>query len=78
MNKIPHDVKGIIRVASFFTLKCEKGQMHEDKVMFDQVNNVAIGGVDHFMRQCSVNEEEDILWRKPLWMGPMEKELSLV
>ena len=50
MNKIPHNVEGIMRVASFFNLKCEKGQMHEDKVMFDQVNNTAIGGVDHFMR----------------------------
>ena len=65
LNKIPHNVKGIIRVALFCTLKCEKGQMHEDKVRFDQVNNVAIRGVDHFRRQCSVNEEEDIWWRKP-------------
>ena len=39
-NKIPHSVKGIIRVAIFYTLGCEKGQMHEDKVKFDQVNNV--------------------------------------
>ena len=65
MNKILHNVKGITRVALFFTLKCEKGQMHEDKIIFDQVNNTAIGGADHFMRQRSVNEEEDILWRKP-------------
>ena len=65
MNKIPHNVKGIIKVASFCTLKCEKGKMHEDKVMFDQVNSTAIGGVDHFGRQRSVNEEEEILWRKP-------------
>ena len=60
MNKIPHDVKMIIIVASFCTLKCEKGQMHEDKVLFDQVNNAAIGGVAYFRRQRSVNEEEDI------------------
>ena len=65
MNKIPHNLKGIIKVASFFTLKCEKVQMHEDKVMFDQVNNAAIGGVAYFRRQCRVNEEEDIWWRKP-------------
>ena len=43
MNKIPHNVKGIIRAALFCTLKCEKGQMHEDKVRLDQVNNVATG-----------------------------------
>ena len=55
----------IIIVALFFTLKCEKGQMHEDNVMFDQVNSAAIGVVDHFMRQRSVNEEEEIWWRKP-------------
>ena len=60
MNKIPHNLEGIIRVVSFCTLKWEKGKMHEDKFMFDQVNNAAIGGVDHFMRQRSVNEEEDI------------------
>ena len=65
LNKIPHNVKGITRVVLFYTLKFEKGQMHEDKVMFDQVNNTAIGGVDHFMRQRSVNEEEGIWWRKP-------------
>ena len=65
MNKIPHNVEGIIKVALFCTLKCEKGQMHEDKVMFDQVKNVAIGGVDHFMRHHIVNEEHDIWWMKP-------------
>ena len=65
MNKIPHNVEGIIIVALFCTLKCEKGKMHEDKVRFDQVNSTAIGGVDHFRRQRSVNEEEDIWWRKP-------------
>ena len=64
-NKIPHSVKGIIRVATFHTLKCEKGQMHEDKVKFDQVNIVAIVGVDHLERQRSVKGEEIILWRKP-------------
>ena len=64
MNTIAHDVKGIIKVASFCTLKCEKGKMLEDKVMFEQVNKASIGGVDHFMRQCSVNEEEDIWWKK--------------
>ena len=64
-NKIPHNVKRIIRITIFCTLKCEKGKMHEDKVRFDQVNNVAIGGVDHFERKRSVNEEEVIWWRKP-------------
>ena len=64
-NKTPHNVKGIIIIAIFFTLKCEKGQLHEDKVKFDQVNSAAIGGVDHFERQRSVNEEEVIWWRKP-------------
>ena len=58
-------MKGIIRVATFFTLKCEKGQMHEDKVKFDQVNNTAIVGVDHLERQRSVKGEEIIWWRKP-------------
>ena len=65
MNKIPHNVKGIIKVALFFTLKCEKGKMHVYKVKFYEVNNAAIGGVDHFRRQQSVNEEEDIWGRKP-------------
>ena len=65
MNKIPHNVKGIIKVALFFTLKYEKGQMHEDKVRFDQFNNVSIGGVDQFRTQRSVNEDEDSWWRKP-------------
>ena len=65
MNKIPHNVEGIIRVASFFTLKCEKGKMHEDKVLFDKVNNAVIGVVAYFRRQHSVNEEEDIWLRKP-------------
>ena len=65
MNKTPHNVKGNIRVTSFCTHKWEKGNMHEDKVMFDQVNSAVIGGVDNFMRQYSVNEEEDIWWRKP-------------
>ena len=60
MNKIPHNVKGIIIVALFCTLKCEKGKMHEDKVRFDQVNSAVIEGVDHFRRYHSVNEEEDI------------------
>ena len=49
-NKIPHSVKWIIIVALFFTLKCEKGKIHEDKVKFDQVNSVAIVGVDHLER----------------------------
>ena len=57
--------EGIIRLALFGTLKCEKGKMHEDKLGFDQVNSAAIGGVDHFRRQRSVNGEEDNLWRKP-------------
>ena len=38
MNKIPHNVEGIIRVTLFCTLKFEKRQMHEEKVKFDQVN----------------------------------------
>ena len=58
-------MKGIIRVALFCTLKCEKEQMHEDKVKFDQVNSAAIVGVDHLERQRSVNEEEVIWWRIP-------------
>ena len=41
-NKIPHSMKGIIKVAIFFTLKCERGKMHEDKVKFDQVNNATM------------------------------------
>ena len=49
-NKIHHSVKGIIRVATFCTLKCEKGKMHEDKVKFDHVNSAAIVGVDHLER----------------------------
>ena len=65
MNKIPHNVKGIIKLALFFTLKCEKGQMHEDKVKFDQVNSAAIEGVDHFERKHNVNGGEIIWWRKP-------------
>ena len=64
-NKIPHSAKGIIRVATFFTLKCGKGKMHEDKVKFDQVNSAAIVGVDHLERQCNVKEEEIIWWGKP-------------
>ena len=56
MNKIPHNVKWIIILALFFTLKCEKGKMHEDKVKFDQVNNDVVGVVDHFGRRHSVNE----------------------
>ena len=64
-NKIPHSVKGIIRVATYFTLKCEKGQMHEEKVKFDQVNSATIVGVDHFERKLSVNGGEIIWWRKP-------------
>ena len=58
-------MKGIIRVALFFTLKCEKGQKHEEKVKFDQVNSAAIVGVDHLERQRSVKREEVIWWRKP-------------
>ena len=65
MNKIPHMWKGIDIRTWFCTYKCEKGQMHEDKVRFDEVNITAIGGVAYFRRQRSVNEEEDILWRKP-------------
>ena len=52
--------KGIIIGFGFHTLVCEQGYLQVDKVRFDQVNSAAIGGVDHFMRQHSVNEEEDI------------------
>ena len=65
INKIPHNVKGIIKVAPFCTLNCKKGQIHEDKVMFDQVNSTAMGGVAYLGSQRNVNEEEDIWWRKP-------------
>ena len=58
-------MKGIIRVATFCTLKCEKGQMHEDMVKFDQVNNAAIEGVVHLRIKHSVNGGEMIWWRKP-------------
>ena len=64
-NKIPHSVKWIFIVATFFTLKCGKGKMHEEKVKFDQVNNAAIVGVDHLERQRSLKREEIIWWRKP-------------
>ena len=64
-NKVPQIMKGIIRVATFFTLKCEKGQKNEDKVKFDQVNSVAIVGVEHLERQRSMKGEEIIWWRKP-------------
>ena len=40
-NKIPHIVKGIKGETLFCTFQCEKGQMHEDKVKFDQVNSTA-------------------------------------
>ena len=40
-NKIPHSVKGINGVALFCTFQCEKGEIHEDKVNFDQVNSAA-------------------------------------
>ena len=58
-------MKWIIRVALIFTLKCEKGKMHEDKVKFDQVNSAAIVGVDHLERKRSVKGEDIIWWRKP-------------
>ena len=64
-NKIPHSVKGIIRVAIFCTFQCEKGQIDEDKVMFDQVNNATKEGVDHLGRQCSLNGRKITWWRKP-------------
>ena len=64
-NKIPHSVKGIIRVALFFTHKCEKRQMHEDKVKLDQVNSVSIERVEHLGRQHSMNGGKIIWWRKP-------------
>ena len=60
-NKIPHSVKGIIREALFCTFQCEKGQRHEDKVKFDQVNNAAKEGVDCLGRQRSLNGRK-ITW----------------
>ena len=44
---------------------CEQGYLQVDKVRFDQVNSAAIVGVAYFGRQCNVNEERDIWWRKP-------------
>ena len=64
-NQIPHSVKGIIRVALFFTFQCEKGRIHEDKVKFDQVNNVAKEGVDCLGRQHSLNGRKITWLRKP-------------
>ena len=39
--------KCIIIMAGFYTLMCEKGHLLVDKVKFDQVNNINVGGVDH-------------------------------
>ena len=58
-------MKGIIRLATFCTIKCENGQKHEDKVKFHQVNSAAIVGVEHLEKQCSLKGEEIIWWRKP-------------
>ena len=33
--------------AGFYTLMCEQGQMHVDKVKFDQINNACMRGGDH-------------------------------
>ena len=74
-NKIPHSVKGIIRVATFFTLKSGKGKMHEDKVKFDQVNSATIVGVDHLERESSVKAEEMICWGKPLCVRSKARRL---
>ena len=39
--------KGIIILVGFYTLMCEQGQMHVDKVEFDQVNSAGMRGRDH-------------------------------
>ena len=76
-NKIHHSVKGIIRVARFFTLRCEKGQMHEDKVKFDQVNNTAMEGVDHLGRRCSMNGGKILDGGNPNVWGPRKEGFHL-
>ena len=40
---------------------CEKGHLHEDKVKFDQVNDVGIGGGEHFERQHSMYGKR-VIW----------------
>ena len=55
MNKIPHDVRGIVIRSGFHTLMCEQGHLHEEKVKFDQVDSAGIGGGEHFERQLSMN-----------------------
>ena len=40
-NKILHNVKRIIGAAYFAPSSVKRGNLHEDKVNFDQVNNVA-------------------------------------
>ena len=71
-NKIPHSVKGINKVALFFTFQCEKGEMHEYKVKFDQVNSAAKEGVDCLGRQHSLNGRKETLM-----CGVQGKELHL-
>ena len=34
---------------------CEKGHLHEDKVKFDQVNSMNVGGVDQQIQELNVN-----------------------
>ena len=40
-NKILHYVKRIIGAAYFAPFSVKRGNLHEDKVKFDQVNSVA-------------------------------------
>ena len=40
-NKILHNVKMIIRAAYFSHSSVKRGNLHEDKVKFDQVNSAA-------------------------------------
>ena len=39
--------KGINVAVGFYTLMCEHGQMHVNKVKFDQVKNAGMRGGDH-------------------------------
>ena len=40
-NKIPHSVKGIIGASYFAPSSVKRGNFHQDKVKFDQVNSAA-------------------------------------
>jgi hypothetical protein len=52
-------------MAVFHTLMCEKGHFNVDKVKFDQVNSVGIGGGDHLWRQHRDSGRKIPWWRKP-------------